>query len=223
MLDLQHLSFDRAKPAVSLKTSPLDEYGSSPAMNLSLPPGTHHVEASFRFHFLWHGQKKFASSIGWTMRPALAGGRQFSHRGDTPTFRSVSTLSGFGASKNRDGVWDRARYFFPVSQKTLIVRRPAGSALVFATDAFLLDSGVRAPPARCMRGKKLLEQHHNEITALNDCLMKAQEEERRAQSPGELHDGVLSRLLRSVSCWAPSRDTRFGCEEGRPRRIAEKN
>src|SRR5258708_34161674 len=42
-------------------------------------------------------------------------------------------------------------------------------------------------------GQKLLEQHHNEITALNDCLMKAQEEE-RARIAGELHDGVLQQI-----------------------------
>jgi signal transduction histidine kinase len=41
--------------------------------------------------------------------------------------------------------------------------------------------------------QRLLEQHHAEISALNERLMKAQEEE-RMRIAGELHDGVLQQL-----------------------------
>lgn len=43
------------------------------------------------------------------------------------------------------------------------------------------------------QNQALLERHQTEITALNDRLMKAQEEE-RTRIAGDLHDGVLQRI-----------------------------
>lgn len=50
----------------------------------------------------------------------------------------------------------------------------------------------RAEEALC-RNQELLERHQTEISALNDRLMKAQEDE-RTRIAGELHDGVLQQL-----------------------------
>jgi len=44
-----------------------------------------------------------------------------------------------------------------------------------------------------MRGKNFWSSTTTRFTALNDCLMKAQEEE-RARIAGELHDGVLQQI-----------------------------
>jgi len=51
MLDRNTCPSTVLSPLFSLKTSPLDEYGSSPAMNLCYLPAPIHVELSFRFHF----------------------------------------------------------------------------------------------------------------------------------------------------------------------------
>jgi PAS domain S-box-containing protein len=58
------------------------------------------------------------------------------------------------------------------------------------------------------RSQQLLKRHQTEITALNERLMKAQEEE-RTRIAGELHDGVLQQLtsvtlmLGAVKCEIP--------------------
>src|SRR6202008_3775322 len=66
--------------------------------------------------------------------------------------------------------------------------------LVFATVCVLaLTMAYRLRLRQMHVRQKLLEQHQNEITDLNDCLMKAQEEE-RTRIAGELHDGVLKQI-----------------------------
>jgi len=44
MLDLQHLSFDSAKPAVFLEDVTVGRVRQFPGHELVLPPGTHHVD-----------------------------------------------------------------------------------------------------------------------------------------------------------------------------------
>jgi signal transduction histidine kinase/ligand-binding sensor domain-containing protein len=56
-----------------------------------------------------------------------------------------------------------------------------------------------------VQNQELLEQHHSEVTALNDRLMRAEEGE-RARIAGELHDGVLQKItLLSLSLGAAKR------------------
>src|SRR5262249_13191502 len=66
-------------------------------------------------------------------------------------------------------------------------------ALCVAAAVALLWAAYRVRVGALERRRRLLERHEAEITALNERLMKAQEEE-RTRIAGELHDGVLQQL-----------------------------
>jgi len=102
-------------------------------------------------------------------------------------------------------MWDRAGISFPVSQRPYLYET-GWFRLVFATVCILaLTAAYRLRLRQMHARQKLLEQHHNEITALNGLLDEAQEEE-RARIAGELHDGVLQQITSLSLMLAPSRD-----------------
>ena len=96
-------------------------------------------------------------------------------------------------ASNNSGVWneDGASLAFtipPAFHETTWFR-----ALCIAILAGLLWATYRIRVGVLERHQRQMEQHQAEITALNERLMKAQEEE-RTRIAGELHDGVLQQL-----------------------------
>jgi len=189
-LDLQHLSFDSAKPAVFLEDVTVGRVRQFPGLNLCYLPAPI-TSSSFRFHFSGMARKDSLPVSDGRCRPALAGG----DNSLTAVYTNipVGTHAFRIRASNRDGMWDRAGISFPC-RRDPICTRPAGSAWSSPRYAILaLTAAYRLRLRQMHARQKLLEQHHNEITALNDCLMKAQEEE-RARIAGELHDGVLQQI-----------------------------
>jgi len=190
-LDLQHLSFDSAKPAVFLEDVTVGRVRQPPGHELVLPPGTHHVELHFdSISLAWPEKIRFQYRMDDVDPLWLEADNSLTA---VYTNIPVGTHAFRIRASNRDGMWDRAGISFPVSQKPYLYET-GWFRLVFATVCILaLTAAYRLRLRQMHARQKLLEQHHNEITALNDCLMKAQEEE-RARIAGELHDGVLQQI-----------------------------
>src|SRR5882724_2153851 len=190
-LDLQHLSFDSAKPAVFLEDVTVGRVRQPPGHELVLPPGTHHVELHFdSISLAWPEKIRFQYRMDDVDPLWLEADNSLTA---VYTNIPVGTHAFRIRASNRDGMWDRAGISFQVSQKPYLYET-GWFRLVFATVCILaLTAAYRLRLRQMHARQKLLEQHHNEITALNDCLMKAQEEE-RARIAGELHDGVLQQI-----------------------------
>ena len=96
-------------------------------------------------------------------------------------------------ASNNSGVWNEEGAFLdfaiaPAYWQTSWFR---ALALVFLVGLFWATYRIRVGVLE--RHQRLLEQHQAEITALNERLMKAQEEE-RSRIAGELHDGVVQQM-----------------------------
>jgi signal transduction histidine kinase/ligand-binding sensor domain-containing protein len=191
MLDLPDLSFDSAKPVIFVEDVAVGPSRQPAGRELVLPPGTHHVELHFDSISLASPEKiRFqyrmddVDSVWLDADNSLTA--VYTH---IPIGKHVFRIR----ACNRDGVWDRAGISFPVSQKPYFYET-RWFRLLFATAGVLALIAAYWLRVRQMHARqKLLEQHQSEITALNDCLMKAQEEE-RARIAGELHDGVLQQI-----------------------------
>ena len=115
MLDLQHLSFDSAKPAVFLEDVTVGRVRQPAGRELVLPPGTHHVELRF-------------DSISLASAEKI----RFQYRMDDVdpvwldadnSLTAIYTNIPIGThvfeirACNNDGVWDRSGISFAVTQK----------------------------------------------------------------------------------------------------------
>ena len=98
---------------------------------------------------------------------------------------------------NNSGVWDEAGAFLDFSVAPAYWETNWFRVLSVAAFAALLWAVHRFRVRILERRKAVLERHQVQITALNERLMKVQEEE-RTRIAGELHDGVLQRIT-SVS------------------------
>jgi signal transduction histidine kinase/ligand-binding sensor domain-containing protein len=87
---------------------------------------------------------------------------------------------------NNSGVWNEAGDTLEFSVAAAYYQTIWFRALAAATLAALLFAGFRARV-------RIVERHAGEITALNERLMKAQEQE-RARIAGELHDSVMQQI-----------------------------
>ena len=191
MLDLQHLSFDSAKPSVFVEDVTVGRVRRPAGPELVLPPGTHHVELRFDSTSLTSPEKiRFQYRMEDVDPLWLEADNSLTA---VYTNIPVGTHAFHVRACNRDGVWERGGISFPVFQKPYFYET-GWFRLVFVTVCLLaLTAAYRLRLRQIHARQKLLEQHQNEITALNDCLMKAQEEE-RSRIAGELHDGVLQQL-----------------------------
>ncbi len=94
---------------------------------------------------------------------------------------------------NDSGVWNEEAAFLDFAIPPAYYQTTWFGALCAAVVAALLWAAYLLRVGVLERHQRLLERHQMEITALNERLMKAQEEE-RSRIAGELHDGVLQQL-----------------------------
>jgi signal transduction histidine kinase/ligand-binding sensor domain-containing protein len=94
---------------------------------------------------------------------------------------------------NNDGVWNKEGAHLDFSIEPAYYQTSWFRVLCIAAVLALLWAMYRVRLRVLQQRQLLLEQHHREITALNERLVTAQEEE-RSRIAGELHDGVLQQL-----------------------------
>ena len=94
---------------------------------------------------------------------------------------------------NNSGVWNEAGRFLDFSIAPAYWQTNWFRALCVAAFMALLWAAHRLRVRVLEDRQTILERHEGEISALNERLMKAQEEE-RIRIAGELHDGVLQQL-----------------------------
>ncbi len=191
MLDLRHLSFDTAKPRIFVEDVTVGRTRQPAGRELVLPPGRNHVELRFDSISLASPEKiRFQYRMDGVDPVWLDADNSLTA---VYTHIPIGTHAFRIRASNSAGVWDRSGISFPVTQKPYFYET-AWFRLVFGTVCVLvLTMAYRLRVRQIHARQKLLEQHQNEITALNDCLMKAQEEE-RTRIAGELHDGVLQQI-----------------------------
>lgn len=108
-------------------------------------------------------------------------------------------------ASNNSGVWNEEGAFVDFAIEPASYQTNWFRALCVTAFMALLWCVYRIRVGVLERRQQLLEGQQHEITALNDRLMKAQEEE-RSRIAGELHDGVLQKLtLLSLSIGAAKR------------------
>lgn len=191
MLDLRHLSFDTAKPRIFVEDVTVGRTRQPAGRELVLPPGPNHVELRFDSISLASPEKiRFQYRMDGVDPVWLDADNSLTA---VYTHIPIGTHAFRIRASNSAGVWDRSGISFTVFQRPYFYET-TWFRLVFATVCVLtLTAAYRLRLRQMHARQKLLEQHQNEITALNDCLMKAQEEE-RARIAGELHDGVLQQI-----------------------------
>jgi signal transduction histidine kinase/ligand-binding sensor domain-containing protein len=94
---------------------------------------------------------------------------------------------------NNSGVWNEEGAALEFTIPPAFFQTGWFRALSVTAALALLWAAYRIRVGVLQRNQRLLERHQAEITALNERLMKAQEEE-RTRIAGELHDGVLQQL-----------------------------
>ena len=94
---------------------------------------------------------------------------------------------------NDSGVWNEEGASLAFTIPPAFYQTAWFRTLCVAALAGLLWGAYRVRISALERSRRILERHQVEITALNERLMKAQEEE-RGRIAGELHDGVLQQL-----------------------------
>ena len=191
MLDLRHLSFDTSKPRIFVEDVTVGRTRQPAERELVLPPGTHHVELRFDSISLASPEKiRFQYRMDGVDPVWLDADNSLTA---VYTNIPIGTHAFRIRASNSAGVWDRSGISFPVTQKPYFYETGWFRLLSGTVCVLVLTMAYRFRLRQMHARQKLLEQHQNEITALNDCLMKAQEEE-RARIAGELHDGVLQQI-----------------------------
>jgi signal transduction histidine kinase/ligand-binding sensor domain-containing protein len=96
-------------------------------------------------------------------------------------------------ASNNSGVWNEEGASIDFTIPPVFYQTNSFRALCVAVFLGLFWAAYRIRVGVLERRQRLLEQHQMEITALNERLMKAQEEE-RSRIAGELHDGVVQQM-----------------------------
>jgi signal transduction histidine kinase/ligand-binding sensor domain-containing protein len=189
VVDPRHLPFNDLPPPVHIEQITADRrtYGVAPAANgrVRLPALIRDLQIDFTALSLVAPEKmRFRYKLeGWDRDWQDVGARRQAFYNNLPprTYRFRVSAS------NNSGVWNEtgaavdfsiaAAYYqtawFPVLSMGLVV------AVVWAAHRLRL---------------RIVESHQREISALNERLMKAQEQE-RMRIAGELHDGVMQQML----------------------------
>ena len=189
VVDPGRLPFNAIQPAVHIEGIVADRkaYGvtSGRGASVDLPPLVRDLQIDYtalslvapekvRFRYRLEGHDDDWQDVG--------GRRQAFYNDLRPgTYRFRVTAS------NNSGVWSEAGTFLDVSVAPAFYQTRWFLALSMATVVLLVWGAHRVR-------LRVVEKHEREITALNERLMKAQEQE-RMRIAGELHDGVMQEML----------------------------
>ena len=202
VVDPKHLPFNKLLPPVRIEQITADRKNYDPVSygngRVPLPAGTRDLEIDYtalslampeKVHFRY---KLEGRDRDWQD----AGNRRQAFYSDLPPrgyrFR-VAACNNSGVWNEEGAVLDFA--IAPAYYQTNWFRAACVAAvLALLWGIYRIRVGVLEQRQQLLeQNQRLLQHHQNEITALNDQLMKAQEEE-RSRIAGELHDGVLQQI-----------------------------
>jgi signal transduction histidine kinase len=219
MIDLQHLSFDSAKPPVFLEDVTVGRVRQPAGRELVLPPGTHHVELRFDSISLASPEKiRFQYRMDDVDPVWLDADNSLTAM---YTNIPVGTHAFRFRACNRDGVWDRSGVSFPVSQKPYFYETGWFRALGVAAFLALLwaiyqlrvhqvarQFNMRLEERVNERTRIARELHDTLLQNLHGLLFRFQAARnmlpRRTEEAMEALDGAISRTEQAIS---ESRDT----------------
>jgi signal transduction histidine kinase len=189
IVDPRHLPFNRLPPPVHIEqiTADRDVHRMTSTANqrLHLPPLVRDLQIDYTALSLVAPEKvQFRYKLeGWDRDWQDVGNRRQAFYGNLPPrsyrFRVIAA--------NNSGVWNEAGAALDLSvdpafyQTTWFPALIAGMVIGVAWAAHRIRVGI-------------VQTHEREISALNERLMKAQEQE-RIRIAGELHDGVMQQML----------------------------
>jgi signal transduction histidine kinase/ligand-binding sensor domain-containing protein len=189
VVDPRHLPADTLPPQVHIEQVTADrnvyQLVTSRGVGVRLPPGVHELHIDYttttlrmpekvRFRYKLEGVDRDWQEVG-TRRQAFytdLGPRQYRFR---------------VAAMNSSGVWSREDATVDFSVAPAYYETIWFRALAAATVVGLVWTAHRIRV-------RIVERHEREILALNERMMKAQEQE-RIRIAGELHDGVMQQML----------------------------
>ena len=190
-VDRSPYSFNKLPPPVHIEQITADGKTYDPIRDLRLPPRIHDLAIDYtalsfvspekvRFRFKLEGQDRNWREVV-NQREV-----QYSNLGPGKyTFRVTAC--------NNSGVWNDGGTFLDFSIAPAYYQTNWFRVLCVLVFLAILWAAHRLRVRVLEERQALLERHEGEISALNERLMKAQEEE-RIRIAGELHDGVLQRI-----------------------------
>src|SRR5262249_16693646 len=189
IIDPSHLPSNALSPPVLIEQIVADrrtyDIGMSPATTVRLPARTHDVQIDYtalslsapeklRFRYMLDGVDREWREVG---------NRRQAFYTDLPPRRYRFRV----AAANRNGVWGESGAALDFSVAPAYYQTTWFLALSITAGVALVWTAHRVRVS-------VVERHEREISALNERLMKAQEQERFA-SAGELHDGGMQQML----------------------------
>jgi signal transduction histidine kinase len=189
VIDPHHLPVNKVPPPVQVEQIRAD--GKSYETSRELPPLVRDLTIDYTaLSFVVPEKVLFRYKLeGWDRDWQNAGNRRQAFYTNLPPrnyrFRVIAS--------NNSGVWNEAGAMFDFSVAPAYYQtnwfRASCVAIFLATIWAIYWLRVRVLEER----HRILEQHRSEISALNERLMRVQEEE-RMRIAGELHDGVLQQI-----------------------------
>ena len=191
IIDPRRVPFNKLPPPVYIQQITADDKKYDAAQGLPLPPLVRGLTIDYTALSLVVPEKvRFRYKLeGWDRDWQDAGTRrQAFYMNLAPRkyrFRVIAC--------NNSGVWNEAGTFLDFSVAPLYWQTNWFRTLCVLAFAAIIWAAHRIRVRVLEERQAILERHQSEIDALNQRLMKAQEEE-RIRIAGELHDGVLQQL-----------------------------
>ena len=190
-VDRRPFSFNRLQPPVHIEQITADGKTYDPTSELRLAPRVHDLAIDYtalsfvapekvRFRFKLEGQDRDWREVV-NVRQV-----QYSNLGPGEYHFRVTAC-------NNSGVWNETGTYLDFSIAPAYWQTNWFRAACVAAFLAVLWAMYQIRVRTLHRRQALLERHQGEISALNERLMKVQEEE-RMRIAGELHDGVLQRI-----------------------------
>jgi len=190
-VDRRPYSFNKLPPPVHIEQIIADGKTYDPTGELRLPPRIHDLAIDYtalsfvapekvHFRFRLEGQDRDWREVQ-NVRQV-----QYSNLGPGDYHFRVTAC-------NNSGVWNEAGTFLDFSIAPAYWQTNWFRAACVAAILAILWAAYQLRVRALHQRHTLLERHEGEISALNEQLMKAQEEE-RMRIAGELHDGILQRI-----------------------------
>ena len=185
VIDPRRLLSNTLPPPVQIEQIRADSQLYSPAPEVRLPPLTRDLEIDYTalslvapdlvmFRIMLEGRDREWQDVGNRRKAFYTNLSPGSYR-----FRVMAS--------NNSGVWNEAGAFLDFSVAPAYYQTTWFAALSMTALIALVWGGHRVR-------LRIVEKHKREISALNERLMKAQEQE-RIRIAGELHDGVMQEML----------------------------